>query len=277
MWVRQSLNFTHVRATTRAILTPKRKLALLLNILLNKNVDCKTLKLPLLKKSKLKIWTTLKIGKATGNTSYLLCNHMALMSEKNLKGVPTNLSLSITRFACCSHRTQLSTDFFSQPIRYFYFFILFISLILHTSTMPFPFFHWSWLVGHTWCMFAFLLPFTVDWSVSGSDWPALVYALVQVMVSGSGHQVYGFYLSRLWLVTGAIYRSILVSCGVLALVLQASWFIFMYSIMLPWIMSNHPLLHVSVLSLFFVSSIGINCLDQFTVGYNCHLIDYLPI
>ena len=108
--------FTHVGATTRAILTPKRKLALLLNILLNKNVDCKTLKLPLLKKSKLKIWTTLKIGKATCNASYLLCNHMALMSEKNLKGVPTNLSLSITRFVCCSHRTQLSTDFFSQPI-----------------------------------------------------------------------------------------------------------------------------------------------------------------
>ena len=112
MWVRQSLNFTHVGATTRGILTPKRKLALLLNILLNKNVDYKTLKLPLLKKSKLKIWTTLKIGKATGNASYLLCNHMALMSEKNLKGVPTNLSLSITRFVCCSHRTQLSTEFF---------------------------------------------------------------------------------------------------------------------------------------------------------------------
>ena len=25
-------------------------------------------------------------------------------------------------------------------------------------------------------MFAFLLPFTVGWSVSGSDWPALVYS-----------------------------------------------------------------------------------------------------
>ena len=172
MWVRQSLNFTHVGATTRAILTPIRKPALLLNILSNKNVDCKTLKLPLLKKSKLKIWTTLKIGKATGNASYLLCNHMALMSEKNLKGVPTNLSLSITRFVCCSHRTQLS----AYPYLYFYLFILFISLILHASTMPFPIFHWSWLVRHTWCIFAFLLPFTVGWSVSGSDWPALVYS-----------------------------------------------------------------------------------------------------
>ena len=73
------------------------------------------------------------------------------------------------------------------------------------------------------------------------------------------------------------YRSILVSCRVLVLVAQASWFIFMYSIMLPWIMSNHPLLHVSVLSLFFVSDIGNNCLDQFTIGYICHLIDFLPI
>ena len=44
---------------------------------------------------------------------YLLCNHMALMSEKNLKGVPTNLSLSITRFVCCSHRTQLSFFYLS--------------------------------------------------------------------------------------------------------------------------------------------------------------------
>ena len=121
MWVRQSLNFTHVGATTRAILTPIRKLALLLNILSNKNVDCKTLKLPLLKKSKLKIWTTLKIGKATGNASYLLCNHMALMSEKNLKGVPTNLSLSITRFVCCSHRTQLS----AYPFIFTFLFFLF--------------------------------------------------------------------------------------------------------------------------------------------------------
>ena len=131
MWVRQSLNFTHVGATTRAILTPKRKLALLLNTLLNKNVDCKTLKLPLLKKSKLKIWTTLKIGKATGNASYLLCNHMALMSEKNLKGVPTNLSLNITRFVCCSHRTQLSTDFFLTFL--FFLFPLSYMLILCPS------------------------------------------------------------------------------------------------------------------------------------------------
>ena len=151
MWVRQSLNFTHVGATTRAILKPKRKLALLLNILLNKNVDCKTLKLPLLKKSKLKIWTTLKIGKATGNASYLLFNHMALMSEKNLKGVPTNLSLRITRFVCCSHQTQLSTLIFFSLSIYFYLFILFISLILHASTMPFPFFSlvmvgWTYMV-----------------------------------------------------------------------------------------------------------------------------------
>ena len=58
--------------------------------------------------------------------------------------------------------------------------------------------------------------------VTGQPW---FTALVQVMVSGSGHQVYGFYLSRLWLVAGAIYRSILVSCRVLALVPQASWFI----------------------------------------------------
>ena len=42
-------------------------------------------------------------------------------------------------------------------------------------------------------------------------------------------------------------------------------------------MSNHPLLRVSVLSLFFVSSVGNNCLDQLTVGYICHLIDFLPI
>ena len=42
-------------------------------------------------------------------------------------------------------------------------------------------------------------------------------------------------------------------------------------------MSNHLLLHVSVLSLFFVSGIGNNCLDQFTVGYICHLIVFLPI
>ena len=42
-------------------------------------------------------------------------------------------------------------------------------------------------------------------------------------------------------------------------------------------MSNHPLLHVSILSFFFVSSIGNNCFDQFTVGYICHLIDFLPI
>ena len=177
MWVRQSLNFTHIEATTRAILTPKRKLTLLLNILLNKNVDCKTLKLPLLKKSKLKIWTTFKIGKATGNARYLLCSHMALMSEKNLKGVPTNLSLSITRFVCCSHQTQLSTDFFFLAYPSIFTFLFFLFPLSYMLVLcPSPFFHWSWLVGHTWCMFAFLLPFTVGWSVSGSDWPALVYS-----------------------------------------------------------------------------------------------------
>ena len=145
MWVRQSLNFTHVGATTRAILTPKRKRALLLNILLNKNVGCKTLKLPLLKKSKLKIWTTLKIGKATGNASYLLCNHMALMSEKNLKEVPTNLSLSITRFVSCSHRTQLSTDFFSAYPSIFTFLLFIFSLSYMLVLCPSLFF-----IGHGW-------------------------------------------------------------------------------------------------------------------------------
>ena len=177
---RQSLNFTHVEATTNVILTPKGKLALLLNILLNKNVDCKTLHLPLLKKSQSKIWTTLKIRKAPGNANYLLCNHMASMSEKNLKGVPINLSSSITRFVCCSHLTQLFTDttyiytflFYlvhALPTHQFWLFhSFFISLIPYASTILFPslvhlFYHWSWLVGHTWCMSAFSLPFTVGW------------------------------------------------------------------------------------------------------------------
>ena len=64
-------------------------------------------------------------------------------------------------------------------------------------------------------MFAFLLPFTIGWSVSGSDWPALVYSF------GPGYGQWQW-PSRLWLVAGAIYRSILVSCRVLALVPQAS-------------------------------------------------------
>ena len=108
---------------------------------------------------------------------------------------------------------------------YFYLFIFFISLILHASTMPFPIFHGSWLVRHTWCIFTFLLPFTVGWSVSGSDWPALVYSF------GPGYGQWqwpsgAWFLSlQVMLMLGAIYRSILVSCRVLALVPQASWFI----------------------------------------------------
>ena len=148
MWVRQSLNFTHFGATTRAILTPIRKLALLLNILSNKNVDCKTLKLPLLKKSKLKIWTTLKIGKATGNASYLPCNHMALMSEKNLKGVPTNLSLSITRFVCCSYRTQLS----AYPFIFTFLFFLFPLSYMLVLCLSLFFIGHGWLDIHGVCL-----------------------------------------------------------------------------------------------------------------------------
>ena len=137
----------------------KKKTALLLNILLNKNVDCKTLKLPLLKKSKLKIWTTLKIGKATGNASYLLCNHMTLMSEKNLKGVHTNLFLSIARFVCCSHRTQLSTDFFflAYPSIFTFLFFLFpLSYLLVLCPSPFFIGH-GWLDIHGVCLHFYCL------------------------------------------------------------------------------------------------------------------------
>ena len=124
----------------------KKKTCTLAKHFIEQKCGLQNLKVTLIEKVKVKnLDYTLKIGKATGNASYLLCNHMALMSEKNLKGVPTNLSLSITRFVCCSHRTQLSTDFFSSLSVYFYFFILFISLILHASTMPFPFF-----IGHGW-------------------------------------------------------------------------------------------------------------------------------
>ena len=96
------------------------------------------------------------------------------MSEKNLKGVPTNLSLSITRFVCCSHRTQLSF-FFTYP-SIFTFLSFYFPYILHASTIPFHFFSLV-MVGWTYVAYVCIFTaFTVGWSVSGSDWPAPVYS-----------------------------------------------------------------------------------------------------
>ena len=125
----------------------KRKACTLAKHFVEQICGLQNLKLLLLKTSKSKIWTTLNIARSTGNASYLLCIHIASFSEKNLKGVPINLSSSITRFVCCSHLTQLFTDttyvytflfhlIHILPTHHFWHFYSFsITLILYASTI----------------------------------------------------------------------------------------------------------------------------------------------
>ena len=113
------------------------------------------------------------------------------MSEKNLKGVPTNLFLSITKSACCSHLTQLSIDDFFLPLV---------------------------MVGGTYMVYVYVCiftAFTVGWPVSGSDCPALVYSFgpgygqwqwlsglqflsLQVMACGRSHIGPFWFLAGFW-------------------------------------------------------------------------------
>ena len=121
----------------------KKKTCTLAKHFIEQKCGLQNLKVTLIEKVKVKDLFYLEDREGHWQRQLFTMQPHGLNVRKEFEGVHTNLSLSITRFVCCSHRTQLS--FFSLYI-YFYLFILFISLILPASTMPFPLF----FIGHGW-------------------------------------------------------------------------------------------------------------------------------